>query len=354
MDLHLFRVVRSKTGSKDSLDSYADYVEDIVSGLGYDVKDMEVEMSLRSGYLGYLRKGLLAPLIRTLRAGRRDVVHYTFEGLALFIPFCRAKKVVTFHHYVYKEENNPRRWYLLWRMSAGLAVRYADVLITVSEQTKEEVIRELGADPSRIVVFSSSPNRELRLDPSIGKRRMVGCMGSLTERKNISATIRAFAILCSEPGFEDYVLRICGKGPLKDRLVAEAESLGVEDRVEFVSDLSVSELREMYNSCSMVFNTSSHEGVGFLTIEAQACGTPVLYLKGASIPESVTVAAIPCDDEEDMARTAVRLLSDPVRYEEVVRSGLEFSKAYSENCSRSTVELFRGLQDEPLSPKTAE
>lgn len=345
MDLHLFRVIRSKTVSKDSLDAYADYIRSITSGLDYSVDDIEVETTLRSGYLGYLRNGLLGPLFRTLRMKRGEVAHYTFEGLALFIPFCRAKKIVTFHHYVYREENNPWRWYMMWRIAARFAVRYADVLITVSEQTKDEIVKEMGADPSKIYVVSSSPNTAYRVIPSERKRRMIGSMGTLCERKNFSSTLRAFSILVSEPGFEDYTLRICGKGPLKERLIGEAESLGISDRVEFVSDLSVEELCRMYNSCSLVFNNSLHEGVGFLTIESQACGTPVLYLKGSSIPENVMVAAVPCDDEHDMAMRAKELLSDADLYDRTVKEGVEFAKGFSETCAERTVSLYRELQD---------
>lgn len=340
MILHLVRVVKSKTESKSSLDAYADYVRRAASSNGLDIRELEVETTLDDGYLGYLKHGLLEPFLRTLMMRKGEIAHYTFEGLALFMMFCRARKIVTFHHFVYKEEGNPWRWYLMWKVSSRLAVRFSDLVLTVSQQTKEEIVRELGADPDKIRVLPPSPNTALSLDGTIPKRRMVGSVGSLCERKNMSAALRAFSTLRSFEGFGDYTMVICGDGVLKDRLVEESEALGISGSVEFVSDLSVEELKVLYNSCSLVFNTSLHEGLGFLTLEAQQCGTPVMYLAHAQIPPNVMVEAIPCTDESDMAAKARWLLSDPEKYDDVVRRGMDFANGFNEDCVRRNAELY--------------
>ena len=343
MDLHLIRVVRNKSIARDSLDRYADYIADHAKEQGITIHELEVDTTLNDGYSGFLKKGLLGPLRYTLGLKKRDVAHYTFEGLALFIPFCRARKIVTFHHVVHKDEGNPWKWYVLWRVSATLAVRYSDIILAVSEQTRDELLKEFNADPTKIRILSSAPNPELCLDPSIGKEKLIGYVGTLCERKNFSATLRVFAKLRDMEGFHDYRLRLCGKGPLKDRLISEAKELGIYDQVDFISDLTNDELRSLYNSCSLVFNTSLHEGVGFITIEAQNCGTPVLYFDYADIPEKIMVAAIPCSDESDMANKAAELLSDREKYDAIVERGLVASKEFDRLCAKGTLDLYSEL-----------
>ena len=354
MDLHLIRVVRNKVGVNDSLNVYADYIKRQAISLDYNVDEFDVEMSLNQGLSGFIKRGLIDPFCHAVSMKREDVVHYTFEGLALFIPFCKSRKVVTFHHVVYRDEGNPWKWYVLWKVSAMLAVRYADIILAVSQQTKDEIVKEFGTDPDRIRVLSSAPNSSLTLDADVRKEKVIGYVGTLCERKNFSSTLRVFAMFRGMKGFDDYRLRLCGNGPLKGRLISEAKELDILDYVDFVSNLSDEELREMYNQCSLIFNTSSHEGVGFITVEAQNCGTPVLYFDYADIPENVMDAAIPCCDEHDMACKAAELLSDPDLYGSVVEKGLIFAKEFNRWCARETLDLYRELLDPHFVPNRAE
>jgi glycosyltransferase involved in cell wall biosynthesis len=69
----------------------------------------------------------------------------------------------------------------------------------------------------------------------------------------------------------------------------------------------------------LVFNTSLLEGTGLVTLEAQRCGTPVLHLNRAHIPEPVTRLSVGCEDPSDMAEKAYALISDPEAYDDLCR-----------------------------------
>ena len=92
-----------------------------------------------------------------------------------------------------------------------------------------------------------------------------------------------------------------------------------------------------------MFNTSGHEGIGMVTLEAQACGTPVLHFREARIPEEVTVAAVPCTDEDDMVIKAVELISDETQYEDVRRKGIEYVSRLDEDFDSKLTDIYYSI-----------
>jgi len=270
------------------------------------------------------------------------VVHAVFEYCSFYLPLAKAGRVVTFHHVVGKGENNSRKWFLLWRIAARMSIVFSDRIIAVSSQTKKEILRKYPVDPGKIEVITHVP-MGFHVDGGVRKEHVLGCMGTINERKNFSAAVRVFASISSDPRFSDYRLVICGKGRLKSALVEQARSLGLEGRVDFIQDISKEEMVEFYNRCSLVLNTSTHEGLGLATVEAQMCGTPVLYFKDAEIPPEVMVAAVPCEDEADMACKAMGMLDDRDRMDAAVADGLRFTKRLGEDFRDRTWAVYQSV-----------
>ncbi len=341
MAVYLVRSRVRDSRNQTGLGGYADMVRDVLSDMGVDT--IQVEADLLDG--GSMRRILLdntiVPILQTMKVHRGDVCHYTFEGLGFTVPFCRARKIVTFHHFVTEEEGNNPLWLLAWRVSARLAVRAADRIIAISENTADEIVRGFGVDRGQITVIPYMANDRFSKLPSVQKRRRIGSMGSLVERKNYPAMLRVFKGLSETEGFEDYELHICGKGRMREELDRLAVELGISDRVTFVQDLDTAELNEFYNSCALCLYTTTHEGMGMTTLESQMCGTPVLYFRWASIPMETLEAAVPCDDEADMVSKCVSLLSDPGEYDRVVREGLEFTRKFRNGYRDRTADVYR-------------
>ena len=63
-------------------------------------------------------------------------------------------------------------------------------------------------------------------------------------------------------------------------------------------------------------------------MEAQRCGTPVLHLNRAQIPEPVTRLSVGCDDPSDMAEKAYALISDPDAYDDLCKRSKEYADAF--------------------------
>lgn len=328
---------------KSGLGGYADMVYELSRSAGYVTDETELEFGLKNGFIKLVMDDFIGSFAKILTMKRNDVCHFVFEGSAAYILFCRSKKVVTFHHYVYKNENNSKKWYIVWKMSAMMAVKCADRIIAISDQTRDEIVNELGADPSKIRVISHLANESLHVDDNIPKKKWIGSMGTLTERKNYLTLVEIFSELLKNPMMKNYELHICGKGPMKNKIIDRAKDLGVDSKLFFHQNLDNEELNIFYNRCKLTLNTSLHEGLGMLTLESQMCGTPVLFFKNANIPRNTTKTAIACDDPEDMVSKTIEIIQNEDLYSNTVNQGLLYIDEYRRVYRESTLDVYREL-----------
>ena len=341
MKIQILRYILEDERSRSGIGFYSDMIEELVRLEGMEVEVVPFDLTIRDGIRTLLRSYIVAPLREIIR-GRDsvDIVHVTFEYCSFYLPFVKARKVVTFHHVVDKREDVSIKWFLTWKVAAWMTIRMADRIIAVSPQTRDEILKRYKVDPDKVEVVMHLPSSQFRVMGDVQKERVVGCVGSLNIRKNIEATVRVFNDLIHDPLLADYRLLICGKGPKKDDLISQIRSLGIEDRVEFVQDMTENELVRFYNRCSLIINTSLHEGLGLVPIEAQMCGTPVLYLEYAKIPQEFTKAAVPCKDEVDMARIACEILNDKDRMDGIITNGMEFTSKLGRGFKERMIEIY--------------
>jgi glycosyltransferase involved in cell wall biosynthesis len=80
-----------------------------------------------------------------------------------------------------------------------------------------------------------------------------------------------------EKDTSDVQLIIGGTGPLEEELIALARELGIERKVHFVGFISEDRLPLYYQMADLfVLATKELEGFGLVTLEAMACGLPVV------------------------------------------------------------------------------
>ena len=126
----------------------------------------------------------------------------------------------------------------------------------------------------------------------------IGYAGRLVPAKGLHVLLAAAARL-SFP----YRLQLIGAGAAEPELRSRAESLGIQDRVEFVGPVPSNEMPERYRAmhvCVLPSLTTPHwkEQFGRVLIEAMACGVPVVGSDSGEIPEIVGT-----DDAEPGGRT---------------------------------------------------
>jgi glycosyltransferase involved in cell wall biosynthesis len=97
----------------------------------------------------------------------------------------------------------------------------------------------------------------------------------LVPRMGLDLLIRATSLLSDD--IPDLRLYIGGKGPLREELESLANALDLQDRVRFMGFVPEEDLARAYGAADLVcVPTRALEGLGLVTLEAMACGTPVV------------------------------------------------------------------------------
>ena len=275
---------------------------------------------------------ILFPLWQLVRGRMRaDIYHAVTDSQAIIFPWLKGKKVVTMHHVDKTPPDSiPEAVFrAFYHLGTKMALRQADRLICISSQTKKEVMESYKVPEDKIVLVSQAIPGSFRPMPEVPKEGTVGYIGALKKRKNVELLVHAFAIYSRRPGAAPLRLNIYGGGTDLPYLKALASELGVSDIVDFRGPIEEELLVKTYNSFSLFVLPSLQEGFGFPIIEAQACGVPVLTLRGALIPEEVARFTIKCSDEEDMAEQMDRLMKDKGLRERTISDGIRHAAEFS-------------------------
>ena len=100
--------------------------------------------------------------------------------------------------------------------------------------------------------------------------KFIVSIGELDDNKNHITVIKALATL----GRKDFKYVVCGVGPNKDMLLAEAERMGLKDNVILAGYRS--DIPDVLNAADIFVFPSFHEGMPVSALEAMACSLPVV------------------------------------------------------------------------------
>jgi len=126
------------------------------------------------------------------------------------------------------------------------------------------------------------------------------------------------------PGHEDVAVVFTGRpGPESGAVAAEAERLGVADRVHVLGRVPAAELEVLYRSASALVFPSAYEGFGNPALEAMGLGCPAIVSDAGALPEVVGEAGLvfPVGDVDAMAGKVARVLDTPDLADELRRRG---------------------------------
>lgn len=213
-------------------------------------------------------------------------------------------------------------------------------IITVSEFSKQDIVKTYGIPPGKIdVVYNGIGSVFAPLaEGERGKARgmLTGglpyfvCVGSLHPRKNIARLLEAFDRFAENQ--PDARLVIVGEAFWWDgRMKAAWKTMRHADKVVFTGRLEQRELHEtLADALALVF-VSYFEGFGIPVAEAMQCGVPVIAADATSLPEVAGDAAIYCDpfQVESIAEAMARLWDDPQLRAKLAEAGLERAKRYT-------------------------
>lgn len=224
----------------------------------------------------------------------------------------------------------------------------ADVLLAISESSRQEAIMHLAFPATRIVNIRAAASSDfLNLDLDDRRKNPIFLQllekcginrpylmhtSAFDKRKNFDGLIKAYAALPRAVRNAHQLLLVC-KISDKDRsLMRElVSSLGLaEDDVIFPGHVSDDDLITFYSNCTLFVFPSFHEGFGLPILEAMHCGAPVIGSNVSSVPEVIGNERALFDPTSiaDIAGCLQRVLSDPAELEALKQHSAAQARAF--------------------------
>ncbi|MEY3163089.1 MAG: hypothetical protein RIT25_3084, partial [Planctomycetota bacterium] len=229
----------------------------------------------------------------------------------------------------------------------------ADLILTVSEFSRSEILRHVAIDPARVVAVHEAADPRYRpvagatvptrFAEAIGTGPFVLFVGSVEPRKNLITLVHAWAQLVAQGNVPGKLVIAGGSGWKNSDVFQAIERLGIADRVHCTGFVTDEELLALYNTAACFTYPTVYEGFGLPVIEAMACGTPVVTTRVSSIPEVGGDAVVYVEDPRDTGALAAaigRVLADPALRADLRRRGLAQAARFSwDETARRTLAL---------------
>lgn len=205
------------------------------------------------------------------------------------------------------------------------SLKRANMLITVSESTKQDVHELVGIARERIQTVYPCIDKKFQTIPTQEAlqafRRQQGLtegfilyLGTLEPRKNIQTLIEAYAQLRQHTSTREKLVIAGGKGWLYDTIFARVQELRIENEVMFPGFVADTEQALWYHAATAFAFPSLYEGFGIPVAEALACGVPVVTSNISSLPEAGANVALCIDphNPEALAEALHQAIHDPL------------------------------------------
>ncbi len=207
-----------------------------------------------------------------------------------------------------------RRWYSFLRMQSRV-VRQLPALLTVSENSASDIVRDFGVPAERITVVPVGVETDVFRPPTAPRvpGRIVATASADVPLKGLVPLLEAVAKLRTE---RDVELVVVGRPRPGGAAASAIDRLGLADAVRFVSGISESALVDLFGSAEVAVVPSLYEGFSLPAIEAMACATPLVVTTAGALPEvvgpdGVSALHVTPGDPEALAASVGRLLDDP-------------------------------------------
>jgi len=301
---------------------------------------------------------------------RHKVDVFFFPAVYSYFPiFNRTKILVTLHDVI--ADHHPEHIFsdskskLFWKLKQNVAIRQADLILTVSDYSKQQIVKYFKMPESRLRVINEAarpifkvlpPNaatddavRRYQLKPD---EKFLLYVGGISPHKNLSVLIDAFDRLQTNPKHTEVKLVLVGD--YKDdpffsaypALKKQVTALGFEEKVIFTGFISDEDLTYLYNAATLLVFPSLEEGFGLPAMEAMACGTPVAASDCGSLPEVLGAAGrfFNPRDAENMSETIQQILGDDAMKNSMKESGLKRAEEFLwKKAAEDTLAIFQEL-----------
>jgi len=228
-----------------------------------------------------------------------------------------------------------------FRSAIKTSLRRAARVIVPSKATRDELIRLLDADPTRIDVAyhgvdheafhvpSESEKARVRARLGLGDTPYVAFLGAKEPRKNVPNLIRGWVIATIDRDRAP-ALVIAGGSGHDDEIDQAVTDVPARLRLLRPGYLRYADLPGYLGGALVAAYPSHGEGFGLPVLEAMACGAPVLTTPRLSLPEvGGDAVAYTGEYPEEIGHDLAGLLDDEARRATLAKAGVERAKEFS-------------------------
>ena len=287
---------------------------------------------------------------------KKDRVNFFFSPFYLKPLYSPVKSSIVLHDISY--EAHPE-WFdfksqIILRILSKFSAKTANLIFTVSNYSKSEIVKFYKINPDKITVTHLAPDDNFIKISDIGKikalkekynikNKFILSIGSMFNRRHIPEIIEVFEKIADK--YKDYQLLIIGKNhthpfvDINNKIKTANNNLGRNAiiNLDFVSE---EELFAFYSSCEINIYLSDYEGFGLPVIEAQFFGKPVITSYNSSLVEvgGDSVEFVKNNNVEGIYNSLEKLISDEGYKNKLVELGSENLKRFGwERCAEKTL-----------------
>lgn len=250
---------------------------------------------------------------------------------------------------------------LFWMSYYRWGARLLDHVICVSHADRRAFTEAVGVMQDKVSVTQLAADERFRRVgddnelASVRQRyrlpdRYILFVGTIYPFKNVETVLEVFARASDKAGVPHELLLVGDVSPAygdryKRGLEGLAERLGITNRVRWMGKV-FDDLPAIYSLADVLLFPSLFESFGLPTLEAMACGVPVVASNVPGLQEVVADAGLSREprDVEGLTDDVASIVTDDQLSDRLSREGLERSRRFSwERCARETVQVYRNV-----------
>lgn len=251
--------------------------------------------------------------------------------------FCPAKLVMTIHdlnHLVLPQFYTPFHQ-IYYQFFVKSCMRKSEMILTVSQFSKNEIIQNLQVEPTKIRVTYNGVSKQytpVKSQEDLDYVRelyelpdeFIFCLSNNKPHKNIAKLVKSYC----QSSIELPLVLAC---PVDKNLILLSERYQKKHQLYFSRYIEEAHLPTVYSMARLFVYPSTYEGFGLPPLEALSCGASVVVAQSSSLPEIVGKHAIyanpyDCDDLERALSTGIERSTAS---ESRSKKGIEHAQTYS-------------------------
>jgi len=215
----------------------------------------------------------------------------------------------------------------------GFTAKLTDRVIAVSDEVREYQIRYTGISPEKIIViengvdvkrFANQENAGLAIRDELqihSGMPVVGIIGRLQPQKDHSNFLTAAVQIRKK--LPEARFLIVGDGPLREELMAQAQTLGLGSAVIFCGVRQ--DIPAVLAALNVLVISSKWEGLPVTLLEGLAARCPIVSTAVGGVPNVVmdgeSALLVPSEDSSALAIAVLKILQSPSLAKSLVEAG---------------------------------